>query len=786
MEVFEFIATLPTRLKASDGHSAQLASNDKKAVLQGARLTAKLASETDEYWLIEDGILDGKALEPHLTYLFKAHWEKVQSPDSVAAAQLTEERLIAGTWNLSKMGDPANTMPLYFLPNGKLKGSKIYGENIWVLEDGELRLFNQGGRLVWRFTSAYLQDGVTHFVGVLQLNPKNEGRAVLCQYAAAAGAKPAVEPARPSAAETPEGDPADDKIKMIIWDLDDTFWTGTLAEGGMKEIPLHTQIVKEMSSRGIVNSICSKNHFEPVRETLTGIGLWEHFIFPKIAFAPKGEMIREIIENAQLRAPSVLFIDDNIVNINEALHYNPGLQVCLPEAIEGLLTDRRCKGKPDPELKRLAQYKILETKARDKVQVGSENLDFLRQSQIRVSFHHDVEQEFTRIHDMVNRTNQLNFTKRRWPEDEAGARAAFEAENSKTFSSHSGYVKVSDRYGNYGICGFYLVSHDNCVHFLFSCRTLNMGIEQFVWHRIGRPELKIVGEVVANIGALPDWITVVEDADLAPEDDVTTHKPLISVRGACDLSMMSHYLRIRFEINEEFPFPYQGWGIHPAARAIAVYDDIKTPAGQELIKKLPGIPPRRFESAIHTGAADVYVISFSSEVFGGHYRSKSTGIILPFHHSAMSGKNFADTSYATLVEKKAAEFDEAAWDFLRQEFEFVGSLDTARLDADVRKLFSKLTDKIVIVLMLNAKVGSQNWILTQFDKINSVVRPITASFGYYAIDLNELVKDTSDLVDPKDGGAHFNRSVYMQLAKRVGDIVTQHGKAKSPALAPAA
>ena len=121
-----------------------------------------------------------------------------------------------------------------------------------------------------------------------------------------------------------EGEPADpsagpEAVRLVIWDLDDTFWQGTLSEGAVIHNARNAAIVEALNQRGIVNAICSKNNHAPVEAALREQGLWDKFVFPKIAFAPKGAMVAEIIKDAQLRAPTVMFIDDNVTNLNEAV-----------------------------------------------------------------------------------------------------------------------------------------------------------------------------------------------------------------------------------------------------------------------------------------------------------------------------------------------------------------------------------------------------------------------------------------------------------------------------------
>jgi hypothetical protein len=85
------------------------------------------------------------------------------------------------------------------------------------------------------------------------------------------------------------------------------------------------------------------------------------------------------------------------------------------------------------------------------------------------------------------------------------------------FASQAGLIEVSDNYGNYGYCGFFQVTTRRDVirllHFCFSCRILNMGVEAWLYQLLGRPQLTVRGEVLSDpVGAEPvDWITAITD-----------------------------------------------------------------------------------------------------------------------------------------------------------------------------------------------------------------------------------------------------------------------------------
>jgi FkbH-like protein len=308
------------------------------------------------------------------------------------------------------------------------------------------------------------------------------------------------------------------------------------------------ETIRELARRGIMSSVCSKNDHETVKRILQEKEIWDYLIFPSIDWSPKGSRIASIVEAVQLRAPTVLFIDDNPGNRAEARAIVPGIEVADESIVPTLLSSSRCYGKPDRELSRLTQYKLLEKRKANEATAGGSNVEFLRASNIRVCIEHDVSSQIDRAIELINRTNQLNFTKRRLPEKIEEARRQLRDEISH-FRIQAGLVSVVDNYGDYGFCGFFrLGSYHNgaFLHdFCFSCRTIGMGIEKFVYELIGRPRLAIAGEVLSDPVNDPpvDWIRVVDARSMqlpqSHRDDETL--PAFFLRGGCDLVNIGFY-----------------------------------------------------------------------------------------------------------------------------------------------------------------------------------------------------------------------------------------------------
>jgi FkbH-like protein len=331
-------------------------------------------------------------------------------------------------------------------------------------------------------------------------------------------------------------------IKLVIWDLDDTFWAGTISEGEIELSARNIEIVKTLTDRGIMSSIASKNDFEPVKKVLTEAGIWDYFIFPQISWNPKGGAISTIVEQANLRPDNVLFIDDNSLNIEEIRFRFPTMMVADPQdVLPSLLDLEQAKGKDDRQHSRLKQYKQLEKKVAEQASTTLSNEDFLRQCDARLRFDFEVDKHLPRIVELINRTNQLNYTKVRL-ESEAAI-----SEFKELLNRHdivAGCIFASDRYGDHGLIGFYM-QHKNervnrLIHYVWSCRMMNAGLEQYVYERLGKPDITIVEPVSNPISVFEkvDWIREISEGE---QIDQAKDAPRLLLIGSCDLTAVASY-----------------------------------------------------------------------------------------------------------------------------------------------------------------------------------------------------------------------------------------------------
>lgn len=568
-----------------------------------------------------------------------------------------------------------------------------------------------------------------------------------------------------------------DKIKLVIWDLDETFWNGTLSEEGVEPINKNIELVKELTDRGIINSIVSKNNFEQAKKKLIELGVWDYFIFPSIEWAPKGKLIKETIEKCQLRDVNVLFLDDNHLNLEEAKFYNPDLHVKTPAFINKISSHKAFEGKDDRKHSRLKQYKILEKK-HDARTDFNDNVEFLRSSNIQIEIIEDLEGHKDRIHELISRTNQLNFTKIRSSEDEIEKLL-----NAANYSS--AVIKVQDKFGDYGVVGFYSInnSENKLKHFVFSCRILNLGVTQYIYSKLGFPSLDIVPEVAEDLDeSSPNWISEKsynrkKNISQTRTDDENREKVLF--KGGCDLVQTLFYLTDSdFSIIEETNYvSEENFPIHQEHTQVLIDSQEMSKKDKEYIENsfyIPFTDQNFYNTKVFDGNYSCLIYSLLMDYTQEMYKHKSRGFLLPFggyddwtekkNHSQII-KNYQDRNIKNVNEEVLKKFG--------AEFEHVGKITPEYFVRNLEKLRSYLPGDIPMIFFNGAEIkeeGSEEKGSYERHIVmnNALDQFIQNSSNSYLVDVREFVVKKSQL---KKNIRHYNRETYKKISLRLLNIL---------------
>lgn len=569
------------------------------------------------------------------------------------------------------------------------------------------------------------------------------------------------------------------KIKLIIWDLDETFWEGTLSEGGLTACN-NIELVKRLSYDGIINSVCSKNDYPKAEKALIDLGINDFFVFKSIDWTPKGPRIKQLIKDMGLRPTNVLFIDDNIVNLHEARHYNEGLMIAEPDIIPQLNAFLKAADPKDPTLKRLGQYKVMQAKQESRSEFD-DNLSFLYSTQTQVTISYDCETEIQRIFELIHRTNQLNFTKERISMEELRELIA-----NKDIKK--GYVSVKDKLGDYGIVGFFAVENNKLIHFLFSCRTIGQGVEQYVYAQLGYPELTINGDVVSKVSEAPapDWINANCNLD-NPTQKINSDSKIV-FKGACDLSCMSEYI-VSGSIVEEFTYMglerrnniehhnhsvnYLGW------RSLS--DD----ARQRLVDDLVFNDKDMFETHMFDDNVTLLIVSTMIEPNLGIYRNKNTGEKIAFgeYIHPLTDKNlwpdFINNNFYTADNRFSLEWLE----WFGNNYEFLGALSPVEICQNAKRLLEILPKSTSVAYILGPEIPfdgetNSNYFGREkvYSEINRLFRELhAANPRVLLIDVNRWVKKQSAFTNNIN---HWQRQIYYNMANCVNDFIYELTGAK--------
>ncbi len=269
-------------------------------------------------------------------------------------------------------------------------------------------------------------------------------------------------------------------IKCVVWDLDDTLWTGVQAEGAPPQPqPAVLAVIDTLAARGIVHSVASRNDPATGARLLESPELAGRFVAPQVGWEPKDKALLQIAATLNIGLDSLAFVDDSPFERAAVAHLLPQVLVLAPEDVPGL--PDRPEFAPGPVTAEAARRTALyqeeaDRQAAEQAWAGS-RLDFLRACEMRLTIAPATAADLPRLNEMVSRTNQLNSTGMRYSPTAQAARVHDPARYRVPTA------RLTDRFGDYGLIGAALVDWQGGTDggplvelLMLSCRVEGRGI----------------------------------------------------------------------------------------------------------------------------------------------------------------------------------------------------------------------------------------------------------------------------------------------------------------------
>jgi FkbH-like protein len=265
-------------------------------------------------------------------------------------------------------------------------------------------------------------------------------------------------------------------IKLVIWDLDDTLWEGTLLEGDACEPREGVwDAVVGLDKRGVLQSIASRNDFQAATNRLESLGFAQYFVAPQIGWGPKSNSIREIVARLNIGMDAVLFIDDSEFELAEVTHSCTALRTLNAGDVVRLFDHPglRQLAVTAESKRRRAMYMEEDIRQQTERAFSGPPAEFMASLNLELGLRAANQLDLERAEELIHRTNQLNSTGVAYSKDDF-MRLLTDPAHAVLLGS------LKDRFGDYGVIALVLLNFGperwTLKLIVVSCRVMSRGI----------------------------------------------------------------------------------------------------------------------------------------------------------------------------------------------------------------------------------------------------------------------------------------------------------------------
>ena len=291
--------------------------------------------------------------------------------------------------------------------------------------------------------------------------------------------------------------------KVLVLDCDNTLWRGVVGEDGAAGITLPPGLLAlqqrtvALQGQGVLVALASKNVEEDVIAVFESrpdmVLRAEHIIARRVNWLPKPDNLQSLAAELNLGLDAFVFMDDNPVECAQMRAMLPQVVTLqlpadparVPAFLDHLWAFDRLNTTAE-DRQRTALYRENLARRQSEAAAGSFG-EFIASLAMQIDMAAPSLDEWPRIAQLSQRTNQFNFTTRRYTDAELQAWAGSQAGAVVR-------VRVRDRFGDYGLVGVAVyAAADGALlvdSFFLSCRILGRGVEHALLAHLGRQALE--------------------------------------------------------------------------------------------------------------------------------------------------------------------------------------------------------------------------------------------------------------------------------------------------------
>ena len=291
-------------------------------------------------------------------------------------------------------------------------------------------------------------------------------------------------------------------VKCVVWDLDNTLWSGVLLEGDpVAPKPGVVETIAGLDDRGILQSIASRNDYELAMTKLKTLALDEYFLYPQISWQNKSSSLKAISNSLNIGLDSLVFIDDEAFERDEVRRSCPEVRCIDALDVRGLLALPEMNPSSITGDTKARRKMYLNDMARNtaEAQFSGPQEEFLAGLNMHLTIARAMPEDLNRVQELTVRTHQLNTTGYTYSYDEL-------KELAQSPQHDLLICQLEDNYGTYGKIGLALLERFPSRYILklllMSCRVMSRGIGSILINYIMREArsagVTLLAEFVSN------------------------------------------------------------------------------------------------------------------------------------------------------------------------------------------------------------------------------------------------------------------------------------------------